>query len=84
MKAGKGDFSHKMKYEESQVRNLQGILLRQMTTGLFQDPSGRYIKFVQRRIDVISQLKGMNESVGDLRSMVVPLTFEHLLLGFEG
>lgn len=71
-------------YEESQVRNLQGILLRQMTTGVFTDPCGRYIKHVQRRIDIISTLKGMDENIEAIPTIEIPLTFDHLLLGFEG
>lgn len=72
------------KYEESQVRNLQGILLRSMTTGVWTDPCPSYIKLLQRRTDLVNSLIGMNENFDDIPAINVPLTFEHLMLGFEG
>ena len=86
MKSGRSgtEMEKTKKYEESQVRNLQGLLLRQMTTGVFTDPCGRYIKHVQRRIDIISTLKGMDENIEAIPTIEIPLTFDHLLLGFEG
>ena len=74
-------------YESSQVKNLQGILLRSMTTGIWTDPSPAYMKNVQRRIDIVSTLRGMNNGSSVEEKIVdidIPMTFEHLLLGFEG
>ena len=72
-------------YEESQVNNLRGILLRSMTTGVYTDPCSRYIKIVQRRIDIISTLRGMNvKDVSSIPNIEVPLTLEHLSRGYEG
>ena len=84
IKSGKTEMEKAKKYEESQVRNLQGILLRSMTTGVWTDPCARYIKNVQRRIDIISTLRGMHEHVDSIPNIEIPLTFDHLLLGYEG
>ena len=84
IKSGKRDAEKTKKYEESQKRNLQGILLRSMTTGVWTDPSPRYIKYVQRRTDIITTLRGMNENVDSIPTIEIPLTFDHLMLGFEG
>ena len=91
IKAGKTTSSilKAKQYEHSQVKNLQGILLRSMTTGIWTDPSPAYMKYVQRRIDIVSTLRGMNVngSVLEEKKIVdidIPMTFEHLLLGFEG
>jgi len=90
IKAGKTTSSilKAKQYESSQVKNLQGILLRSMTTGIWTDPSPAYMKNVQRRIDIVSTLRGMNvngsveeEKIVDID---IPMTFDHLLLGFEG
>lgn len=84
IKSGRTGLDQTHAFEESQVRNLQGILLRSMTTGVWSDPCPRYIKKVQRRIDIITLLAGMGENVSSIPSIEVPLTFGHLMLGFEG
>jgi len=55
-----------------------------MTTGVYTDPCSRYIKIVQRRIDLISTLRGMNVDVTSIPTIEVPLTLEHLARGYEG
>lgn len=84
MKAGKAGLQKTKQYEESQVKNLQGILLRSMTTGVWTDPCPSYIKNVQRRIDIISTLRGMHADLGSMSDIEIPMTFGHLLRGFEG
>lgn len=84
IKSGMAGLEKARQYEESQVKNLQGILLRSMTTGVYTDPSSRYIKIVQRRIDIISTLRGMNVDVTLIPNIEIPLTFEHLSRGYEG
>eukprot|EP00985_Skeletonema_marinoi_P016418 scaffold8829_cov107-Skeletonema_marinoi.AAC.5 len=84
IKAGQTGLEKARHYEESQVKNLQGILLRSMTTGVYTDPCSRYIKIVQRRIDIISTLRGMNVDVTSIPTIEVPLTLEHLARGYEG
>ncbi|KAK1739678.1 kinesin family protein [Skeletonema marinoi] len=84
VKAGQTGSEKARQYEESQVKNLQGILLRSMTTGVYTDPCSRYIKIVQRRIDIISTLRGMNVDVTSIPNIEVPLTLEHLARGYEG
>jgi hypothetical protein len=84
VKAGQTGLEKARQYEESQVKNLQGILLRSMTTGVYTDPCSRYIKIVQRRIDIISTLRGMNVDVTSIPNIEVPLTLEHLARGYEG
>ena len=84
IKSGQSGLENTKRYEESQVRNLQGILLRSMTTGVWTDPCTRYIKVVHRRIDIITTLRGMNTDVDLIKNIEIPLTFDHLLLGFEG
>lgn len=44
MKSGQIEMEKTKRFEESQVRNLQGILLRSTTTGVWLDPSSSYIK----------------------------------------
>merc|ERR1712032_593013 len=83
-KAGKRGLEKAQNYEESQVRNLQGILLRSMMTGVWVDPCPSYVRRLQRRTDVVNALRGMNANVDRMPSLEMPLTFEHLMLGFEG
>jgi len=91
IKAGKTNSSilKAKQYEHSQVKNLQGILLRSMTTGIWTDPCPAYMKYVQRRIDIVSTLRGMNVNSSGVEEkkivdVDIPMTFDHLLLGFEG
>jgi len=84
IKSGKTGLEKVKKYEESQVRNLQGILLRSMTTGVWTDPCSSYVKRLQRRTDVVSALRGMNGDVDCIQIIEMPLTLDHLMLGFEG
>ena len=83
IKSGRIDIEKTKNYEESQVRNLQGILLRSMTTGVWTDPSPRYIKYVQRRTDIVSTLKGLGHS-DSISTIEIPLTLEHLMRDFKG
>ena len=53
-----------------------------MTTGIWTDPCPAFMKYVQRRIDIVSTLRGMN--VDEIKDVDIPMTFDHLLLGFEG
>lgn len=86
IKAGstKSGLQKAKKYEESQVKNLQGILVRSMTTGVYTDPCPSYMKNVQRRIDIVSTLRGMNANMDSITDVEIPLTIDHLLLGYEG
>lgn len=84
IKAGGAGLEKARKYEESQVRNLQGILLRSMTTGVYTDPCPSYVKRLQRRIDIITALRGMGANVEHIKIIEMPLTLDHLMLGFEG
>ena len=86
LKAGstKAGLQKSKRYEESQVKNLQGILVRSMTTGVYTDPCPSYMKNVQRRIDIVSTLRGMNVNIDSITDVDIPLTLDHLLLGYEG
>ena len=83
IKAGKAGLEKVKKYEESQVRNLQGLLLRSMTTGFWTDPCPSYVKRLQRRIDIISTLRGVGD-VDGITIIEMPLTLDYLMLGNEG
>lgn len=89
IKAGKSGLQKTKQYEESQVKNLRGILLRQMTTGIWVDPAPSYMKHVRRRIDIVSMLRGMcndknDEVVDSIVAIEIPLTLDHFMLGYEG
>ena len=89
IKAGKSGLQKTKQYEESQVKNLRGILLRQMTTGIWVDPAPSYMKHVRRRIDIVSMLRGMcngkkDEVVDSIVGIEIPLTLDHFMLGYEG
>ena len=86
LKAGsaKAGLQKSKRYEESQVKNLQGILVRSMTTGVYTDPCPSYMKNVQRRIDIVSTLRGMGANIDSMTDVEIPMTLDHLLLGFEG
>lgn len=84
IKSGRTGMEKTRQFEEGQVRNLQGILLRSMTTGVYLDPCSRYIKIVQRKTDLISTLRGMNVDVSSFSNTEIPLTLNHLLRGYEG
>eukprot|EP00986_Skeletonema_menzelii_P004003 scaffold1314_cov145-Skeletonema_menzelii.AAC.17 len=84
IKSGLRGLDKARQYEESQINLFRGILLRSMTTGVYRDPCCRYIKIVQRRIDIISTLRGMNVDVSSMPNIEVPLTLEHLAKGYEG
>lgn len=73
-----------LRYEDSQIKNLQGILIRSMMTGVWKDPSDSYIKRLQRRNELIAALRGLGENVDNQPEKSVPLTFGHLLRGFTG
>ena len=86
LKAGstKAGLQKSKRYEESQVKNLQGILVRSMTTGVYTDPCPSYMKNVQRRVDIVSTLRGMNVNIDSITDVDIPLTLDHLLLAYEG
>lgn len=71
-------------YQISQVRILQGILVRSYTTGIWKDPTPSYMNKIQQRIDILSLLKASNEDVTSVRMIDTPLTLAHLLQGFTG
>jgi len=84
IKAGSAKAGKAKLYHEGQKRNLQGILLRSMTTGIWKDPAPKYIKVVQRRIDVVGSLKGLGVCVDKEAVIDIPLTFDSLLRGYSG
>lgn len=84
IKSGRVEMEIAKRFEESQVRNLQGILLRSMTSGVWSDPCVSYIHRIQRRIEIFTLLKGMGEDLDSMTNIEVPMTFDHLLLGFTG
>jgi len=84
IKSGRDEMEKSKKFEESQVRNLQGILVRSMTTGVWKDPSSRYIQQVHRRIDIVTSLKGLDVNLDSISIVEVPTTFYNLLLGYTG
>lgn len=84
IKSGQKGLEKVRQYEESQANNLRGILLRSMTTNVYTDPCPRYIKIVQRRIDILSTLRGMNVDVTSIPNIEIPLTLAHLARGYEG
>ncbi len=84
MKSGNTNMSQKIRYEESQVRNLQGIILRSMTTGIWKDPCSFYISKVQKRVEILGTLNGMGENTAEVSEINIPISFDNLLRGFKG
>lgn len=84
IKAGETNVEKTMTQHSSQVKILQGILVRSYTTGIWKDPAPSYMNKIQRRIDIISSLKASDEDVTSVRMIDTPLTFAHLLQGFTG
>eukprot|EP01083_Nonionella_stella_P091783 256677_1 len=84
IRAGEKGLGQTVTFEQSQVKNLQGIVLRSMTTGIWKDPTSSYMKKVQHRDIVLAALKGMDEDIDDIKEINLPLTFEQLLRGHTG
>ena len=78
------ELNHRLTYEESQVKNLKGIILRSMTTGIWTDPSPKYIHRVQRHNELRELLSSMNQDTSNIEIMTIPTTFEVLLRGYTG
>lgn len=84
VRAGEEGLEQTVTFEQSQVKNLQGIVLRSMTTGIWKDPTSSYVKKVQRRDTVLAVLKGLGEDIDAVKEINLPLTFEQLLRGYTG
>lgn len=72
-----------LKHEESQAYNLKGILLRSMTTGVWNEPSKGYLHKLMQRKGLVAELVSMGENV-DVPELSEPLQFKNLLNGFHG
>lgn len=78
------ELNHRLTYEESQVKNLKGIILRSMTTGIWTDPSPKYVQRVQCHNELRELLSSMDQDISNIEMLTIPTTFEVLLRGFTG
>ena len=53
-----------------------------MSSEVWRDPCASYIRKVQCRIDIVSTLRGIGEDVDSISNIEVPMTVDHLPLGY--
>lgn len=72
-----------LRFHEAQAYNLKGVLVRSMTTGVWIEPSKRFLAKLTQRKALVSELVSYGEQV-KLQDLPEPLKFQDMLRGFHG